>query len=370
MKDVVVVGGGLAGLAAGWRLRHWDTVLLESGSRGRRPHPLRAARPVLAELGRARVRRRGIVHRRPPVRGGHHRGAGARRAGRPVDERQAPAQGADADLPVPHPHVAVVAHRAHQGRHQGERAGPAVRGHRAAAPRRRPGGPPAADVRLRERPQLPRLRRRPARGRGGAVLPDGHPLRRRPARDLGRCRDRLLQPRVEHRPGPEPGHRRRPVHPDPGHRHGPGRPRAARRRGHRDRAHEALRRRPVPAERGRLRGRGALRRPGHAGHGEPPGRRRPPGGRPRRPGQGGLRALRERRVPHRRVGPAAVGRRVRHRHAEAVVQHRPQPVEPRPGRRDDAATGQQHHDVLPGQPRAHPAARRATTRSCASTPTT
>ena len=33
MKDAVVVGGGLAGLAAGWRLRHWDTVLLESGSR-------------------------------------------------------------------------------------------------------------------------------------------------------------------------------------------------------------------------------------------------------------------------------------------------------------------------------------------------
>jgi protoporphyrinogen/coproporphyrinogen III oxidase len=33
MKDVVVVGGGLAGLAAGWRLRHWDTVLLETGSR-------------------------------------------------------------------------------------------------------------------------------------------------------------------------------------------------------------------------------------------------------------------------------------------------------------------------------------------------
>jgi oxygen-dependent protoporphyrinogen oxidase len=33
MKDVVVVGGGLAGLAAGWRLRHWDTLLLESGSR-------------------------------------------------------------------------------------------------------------------------------------------------------------------------------------------------------------------------------------------------------------------------------------------------------------------------------------------------
>jgi oxygen-dependent protoporphyrinogen oxidase len=33
MKDVVIVGGGLAGLAAGWRLRHWDTLLLESDGR-------------------------------------------------------------------------------------------------------------------------------------------------------------------------------------------------------------------------------------------------------------------------------------------------------------------------------------------------
>ena len=33
MKDVVIVGGGIAGLAAGWRLRHWDTVLLESAGR-------------------------------------------------------------------------------------------------------------------------------------------------------------------------------------------------------------------------------------------------------------------------------------------------------------------------------------------------
>lgn len=29
----MVVGGGIAGLAAGWRLRHWDTVLLESSHR-------------------------------------------------------------------------------------------------------------------------------------------------------------------------------------------------------------------------------------------------------------------------------------------------------------------------------------------------
>lgn len=33
MRDVVVVGAGLAGLSAGWRLRHWDTVVLEADSR-------------------------------------------------------------------------------------------------------------------------------------------------------------------------------------------------------------------------------------------------------------------------------------------------------------------------------------------------
>ncbi len=33
MKDVVIVGGGIAGLAAAWRLRHWDVALLEADSR-------------------------------------------------------------------------------------------------------------------------------------------------------------------------------------------------------------------------------------------------------------------------------------------------------------------------------------------------
>ncbi|WP_231444267.1 flavin monoamine oxidase family protein [Brevibacterium zhoupengii] len=33
MKDAVIVGGGLAGLSAAWRLRNWDIALLESTSR-------------------------------------------------------------------------------------------------------------------------------------------------------------------------------------------------------------------------------------------------------------------------------------------------------------------------------------------------
>lgn len=33
MKDVVIVGAGLAGLSAGWRMRHWDSLILEADDR-------------------------------------------------------------------------------------------------------------------------------------------------------------------------------------------------------------------------------------------------------------------------------------------------------------------------------------------------
>ncbi|MDO5661122.1 MAG: NAD(P)/FAD-dependent oxidoreductase [Brachybacterium sp.] len=33
MKDVIIIGAGLAGLSAAWRLRHWDTLVLESADR-------------------------------------------------------------------------------------------------------------------------------------------------------------------------------------------------------------------------------------------------------------------------------------------------------------------------------------------------
>ena len=33
MRDVIVVGAGLAGLSAGWRLKHWDTMVLEADHR-------------------------------------------------------------------------------------------------------------------------------------------------------------------------------------------------------------------------------------------------------------------------------------------------------------------------------------------------
>ena len=359
MKDVVIVGGGLAGLSAGWRLRHWDTVLLESGNRvGGRIRSERRGRywlnwgghvfagpgsstdALLYEVGIAAAQVPGSL-------------AGLSMNGKLL------LKGPDRDLPVPHPDVVGVPHRA--------RSRPASRwAHRSRGTPASCGSAPA------------KTRRSGSSGsttsRTTAASPTSSATSRTTPR---RCSDRRSPGRpadpdeisagagigyfslvLEHRPGPEPGHRRRPVHPDRGHR----RRRWATGCSSAPRSQEIvhtkrLGRRPVPAGRGRPGGRGALRRAGHAGHREPTGS---PSTCP-----ADIRDALGKVVygPYvsaafltDETGPAAVGRRVRHRHAEAVVQHRAQPVEHRPGQRDDAATGRQHHDVLPGRPGAHPAA--------------
>ena len=55
-REAVVVGGGIAGLAAAWNLRNRDVLVSEAADRLGEAHPLRA-RAVLAHTRRARARR-------------------------------------------------------------------------------------------------------------------------------------------------------------------------------------------------------------------------------------------------------------------------------------------------------------------------
>ena len=43
LHRMLVVGGGIAGLAAAWDLRNRDVVVLEASAPRRRPHPVRGA---------------------------------------------------------------------------------------------------------------------------------------------------------------------------------------------------------------------------------------------------------------------------------------------------------------------------------------
>ena len=67
-RDVVIVGGGIAGLSAAWRLRHRDVLLLEAGDRLGGRMRSDAVRRLLAQLRRAPVPRARLARRRDGAR--------------------------------------------------------------------------------------------------------------------------------------------------------------------------------------------------------------------------------------------------------------------------------------------------------------
>ena len=93
MKDVVIVGGGLAGLSAAWRLRHWDIQLLEADTGRSAGECSRNDAALRAELGWAHVRRRGQRDAAIGRRDRHPMGCGPRFAAGNGHERQAPVRG-------------------------------------------------------------------------------------------------------------------------------------------------------------------------------------------------------------------------------------------------------------------------------------
>ena len=218
---------------------------------GRRPHPVGATRSVLAELGWACVRRPGIVHRRAPVRG--EGGAGARLAGGRGDGRGSCRRGrSSSTYPMPLPVApSRSSRRAKKG--AGRSCGTRASCGNAAARTR----PCASSGSTTPPPQLPGLR--------GATCP------RTPVRCSSRKTWSAADPH-QISAGAGIGYfslvwnigqglNRNivgwSVHPDPGHRHGPGRAGAARRRGRRDRAHQALGRRGTASTGWTTRSRGA-----------------------------------------------------------------------------------------------------------------
>ena len=134
------------GCRSRWAVGRLATEALGHGAAGSRsprrgPDPLRASRTVLAELGRSRLRRSGVVDRRPAQRGRRRRGGGAGLVEGSVDERQVHPQRPHRDLPVPDPDAAGRAGGGLDRRAQGRRRGAAVRQRGSAAARASPARP-------------------------------------------------------------------------------------------------------------------------------------------------------------------------------------------------------------------------------------
>ena len=315
VRDVVIVGGGLAGLVGGMATAALGHRAARSRSPRRRPDPLRASRTVLAELGRSRLRRSGDVDRRAAQRGRHRRGRGAGLVEGSVDERQVHPQRPHRDLPVPHPDAAGRA-----GRCLDDRASrsprrccgtPGWSGSGPASPAR-PGSSGSTTSRTSGRSQdfigdLPD-------GCRGAVQDHGHPVRRRDGRDLRRRRHRLLQPGLEHRRRVSTGASSAARRPSP---------RASRSRwatgcSSAPRSQEIVHKADSVVVRYRQDGtdhevRGPVRGARDPGHGVASGRGRSARRHPRGARQGRLRPARERGVPHQRDRAAALGQLLRDR---------------------------------------------------------
>ena len=132
---MVVVGGGIAGLAAAWHLRDRDVRRARGERPARGPHPLGAPRRVLAQFRRARLRGPG-QRLAPSDRGGRRRDPARSRPPRGrLAERQARLERPRRALPVP----AAAASRRSCWRSSGRVSGCASRC--GATPRSRVQGP-------------------------------------------------------------------------------------------------------------------------------------------------------------------------------------------------------------------------------------
>ena len=208
-REVVVVGGGIAGLTAGHALRDRDVVVLEAADR---------------VGGRIRSEPRGdnwlnfgahVFGGESSVTGGLLTELGVR--AEPVPGRLAAvslngklvSSGPGRELSVPAPDAGAVACRTRSHRAEAAPCGAALRRDRGAAGGRGSRRAAAPDARVHGRPLLLGFRRDDARGRRPAVPVDADALVGRAGGARRRLRGRLLPPRLGQEGRPLPQHPRR-----------------------------------------------------------------------------------------------------------------------------------------------------------------